>query len=155
MKEIKLNGKYGVGLVALVDDDKYELVSKYNWFLDNRGYARANDHCKKILMHRLIAETPDNLSTDHINQNKIDNRIVNLRHCTQHQNSFNHSKRKNNSSGYKGVVWSRWNKSWCAKIRFNKKDIHLGYFDNVIDGAKAYNEKAKQLFGAFAYLNEV
>ena len=94
-------------------------------------------------------------SIDHINGIKDDNRIINLRECTTQQNGMNRGPQKNNSSGYKGVGWSKKSSKWRAQIRFNNKSIYLGLFDDKKEAAKIYNKEAKKLFGEFVYLNEV
>ena len=67
--------------------------------------------------------------------------------------------RKNCSSGYRGVSWSKGRKKWHAQIQTNKSGkreaFHLGYFVEVIEAAKAYNAAAKQLFGEKARLNQI
>ena len=91
---------------------------------------------------------------DHINRNPSDNRIENLRECTQSQNCMNsRKKRKGFSSKYKGVCWYKPSKKWQAVIQLNKKQIYLGRFDTKIEAAKVYDEKAIELFGEFAKLN--
>jgi len=62
---------------------------------------------KKVYMHRVVNNTPDNLQTDHINHNQLDNRRINLRSVTNQQNAFNASLNKANTSGTKGVSWSK------------------------------------------------
>ena len=118
------------------------------------------EHSKCIGIHRTIMERMlgrnlvDGELVDHINGNGLDNRRANLRVCTHQQNIFNQQKRKDKcSSKYKGVCWSKRNKSWLAQIRFNYKLIYLGYYKNEDDAGLAYNEKAKELFGEFARLN--
>ena len=59
------------------------------------------------------------------------------------------------SSKYKGVSWSTRDKRWVAAIKFNYKRIGLGYHKLETEAAKAYNEKAKELFGEFAWLNTI
>lgn len=68
---------------------------------------------------------------DHINGNKKDNRIENLRQVTQQQNNFNFKE-------VKGYSWSKNNKKWQARIKLNKNTIHLGYFDKEEDARDAY-----------------
>ena len=99
---------------------------------------------------------PDEI--DHINGIRDDNRIENLRECTRSQNSANAPKRKSydgkiTSSKYKGVYWYKRYQKWKAQIGKDGKMIHLGYFDSERDAAKAYDSKAKELFGEFAAVN--
>ena len=95
----------------------------------------------------------DGIHTDHKNGNGLDNQKHNLRTCSQAQNNRNAKKRENCSSKYKGVYWDKKNKKWRARIYLNKKEICLGRYKNEIDAAKAYDEKAKELFGEFAQPN--
>ena len=89
---------------------------------------------------------------DHINHNRLDNRIENLRECSHLQNLMNVPKRARNKSGYKGVSWHQ-NNCWVAHITLYKKNIYLGSFVNIIDAAKAYDVAATKHFGEFAYRN--
>jgi hypothetical protein len=92
---------------------------------------------------------------DHGNMNVLDNRKSNLRKCTIQQNACNREKPKHNTSGYKGVYWEKGLKKWRSAIRLNNKKIHIGCYEIKIEAAKAYNKKAKELFGEFARLNEI
>lgn len=102
-------------------------------------------------MHFGSIETP----VDHIDQNKLNNRIENLRAATKSQNEANTGKRSTNTSGYKGVYWLKNANKWRAKIDHNKKQIHIGLFTDKNAAAIAYNQKATELFGEHAFLNEV
>jgi hypothetical protein len=153
MKEIPLSQ----GKVAIVDDDMFEELSKFKWYF-NKGYAvrqtpgRHIDR-KKICMHREIIRTPDDLETDHINHNTLDNRRENLRICTVAENQHNQNIQKMNTSGYKGITWIPSYQKWKAMIRVNNKRVFLGYFKSSVDAAKAYDEAAKKLHGEFAKTN--
>jgi len=84
----------------------------------------------------------------------MDNRKDNLRPATHSQNMCHIAKRSiSKTSKYKGVCWKKRNRRWTAAITFEKKKIHLGYFKNEIDAAKAYDEAAKKYHGEFACLN--
>lgn len=85
---------------------------------------------------------------DHINNDKTDNRICNLRLATQSENIVNRRAQSNNSSGRKGVTRS--GKRWSASIRSNGHRYHLGTFDTVDDAHAAYSEAACRLHGEFA-----
>ncbi len=155
MRKIQLISRWGeLQGYALIDDEDFELVSQYQWHLTHFGYAIY----KEIRMHRLIMNTPKGMDTDHVNENKLDNRKVNLRICTRSQNMANDGLKKNNTVGFKGVGFIKirnLKKPWRAYLMINKKHIHLGYFETKIDGAKAYNEAALKYFGEFAKLNNV
>jgi hypothetical protein len=105
-------------------------------------------------MHREILNPPGHLMVDHINHNGLDNRKANLRLATCAQNSYNRRQgRKNKSSKYTGVSWKQWTKKWAAIICYKKKNIIVGYFENEIQAAKAYDKAAKKYHGEFASLN--
>jgi len=94
-----------------------------------------------------------NKQIDHKHNIKDDNRINELRLATQSQNSANRSKTKNNKSGYKGVRWHKQHKKWYAEIMKDYKRYFIGLFNDPIEAAKAYDKKALELFGKYAYLN--
>lgn len=84
----------------------------------------------------IYGEFPDG-EIDHINGNKADNRICNLR-CVDHfTNMKNYPLPRNNKSGIIGVSWYKALSKWEAKIQHDGKSIHLGYFDDLDDAAKA------------------
>ena len=159
MKKIPLTqGKF-----AFVDDEDYKRLMAMGSWMYHRGYAIRSKRVKKngkwasdvIRMHRLIIDIPDGLEVDHINLNKSDNRRSNLRICTRTENIINRLVQRNNSSGFKGVVWHKRIEKFQARIGVGKKRLHLGYFDNALDAAKAYNNSAKQYHGQFSILNEI
>ena len=160
MKKIPLTqGKF-----ALVDDEDYErLVAEGKWIY-HRGYAIRTKHIKKttpfgkwsksvIRMHRLIIDIPDGFEVDHINLNKSDNRRSNLRICTRTENILNRRIQKNNTTGYHGVTWNKRLQKFNARIGVNKQRLHLGYFKNELEAARAYNEAPLKYHGSFAKLN--
>ena len=153
MKEIKLYNNKGI---ALVDDEDYEWLSEYKWHNDGHGYAKTkiniNDKWINQYMHKLLISTSKNMITDHVDRNRLNNQKNNLRMVTRSQNRMNSTKQRGILK-YKGVS-KYWNK-WKAEIRFNNKNYYLGLFKNEIDAAKAYNEKAKELFNEYACLNKV
>lgn len=156
MKKIKLTqGKY-----ALVDNSDFELLNQWKWNYSS-GYARRiqekNGKRSIIYMHRLLMGNVRSILiktvVDHINRNKLDNRKNNLRICTQFQNTHNHGINKNNTSGFKGVSWSKNINRWHASIWLKRKNIHIGYFKNKKTAAKAYDEFSKRLHKEFGRLN--
>ena len=158
MKRIKLTqSKY-----AIVDDEDFERINQFKWCAAcEHGYWRAVRHKKETngkqiiqRMHRLIMNVPKRLQVDHRNYDGLDNRKSNLRICTHAENLHNQRPQKRKtSSQYKGVCWYKQGKKWLVKIRSNNRRIYLGCFTNEIAAAYAYDKKAKELFGEFAYLN--
>ncbi len=93
------------------------------------------------------------LLIDHINGDGFDNRFCNLRESNYAQNGHNVGTNKSNTSGYKGVYWSKQNKKWQVNIKCQNKNFRVGQFSDVKDAARAYNEAALRLHGAFAKIN--
>ena len=92
---------------------------------------------------------------DHIDRDKANNNIENLREVTLQQNNMNRKSHKNTSSIYKGVSWDKRYQKWKSQIEINGKSIHLGYFKSETEAAIAYNRAAIELFGEYAKLNEI
>lgn len=149
MKKIALTGMYGNGKFAIVDDDDFDRVNKFKWYLSGKYPAKSlgvRPNRTKIYLHTFIMNTPKGMVTDHINGDELDARKSNLRICTVSQNTMNSKKSKNTSSKYKGVC--RIN-PWRAYIG---RRI-LGHFSSEIEAAKAYNEAAIKEYGEYAKLN--
>lgn len=138
------------GKFAKVDNEDFEELKNINWVYNNK-YAR---NIKAGYMHRLIINTPINMDTDHINHDTLDNRKSNLRICSRSKNNMNTiSIDVNKKSIYKGVTWFKRDSKWKSQIMINYKNIHIGYFSSEFEAAKAYDKKAKELFGEFALTN--
>lgn len=156
MKKIKLTrNKF-----TIIDDESYCYFENHSWHVTKQGYVArrytyAKGKTKIILIHRIIMNCPSGLMVDHINRNSLDNRKSNLRICNKSQNAANSKIASNNTSGYRGVKWSKIGKKWMSSIRVMGKDIYLGYFFNKLDAARTYNKAAEKYFGKFAYLNQV
>lgn len=147
---------------AIVDDDDFEYLSQWKWHCLANGYAarRQYENGRKggntyIRMHRLVNKTPDGLFTDHINGNKLDNRKSNLRDCTYTENNVSKPPTSSNTSGYKGVSFSKGMNKWHAQIRKSGEHWDLGYFDSPREAAQAYNDKAREIYGEFAWVNNL
>jgi hypothetical protein len=139
------------GKFAKVDDSDYELLVRYNWRYDN-GYASRTEKFpirKTVRMHNQIMGTPTGMETDHKDLDKTNNQRHNLRICTFSQNNANTNVRKDNTSGYKGVQWYKPYQKWRARLG----DKHLGYFSDKESAARAYDKKAREIFGEFARVN--
>lgn len=142
------------GAFATVDLDDVEKITRYSWILSDKGYAVAQINRGTVQMHRLIFSAEKGQEVDHINSNRTDNRKQNLRFCTRSQNMMNRRKLAEKASRYKGVSIDRAKKSkWKAEIQLDKKRVVLGRFPTEEAAARAYDAKAKELFGDFACLN--
>lgn len=117
------------------------------------GYVVIKYLGEPYLAHRLAwflekgSEPPT--SIDHINGQKEDNRISNLREATFSQNMANTGIWRHNTSGYRGVSKQRRGGKWMSTIRFHRKRYHLGVFETAEAASAAYEAKAAQLFGEF------
>lgn len=139
----------------LVDIDDLSIVKNVHWYRTGRGHEYVEGGFPAQRLHRLIMGAPDNMVVDHINGITTDNRKSNLRICTISENVKNQCMGKRNKSGYKGVYFHSGRNKWHTQIRANGKRIHIGYFDNKEEAAKAYNEAAIKYHGEFAKLNNI
>lgn len=144
MKGIKLTN---TDKVALVDDQNFDWLNQWKWGLSPNGYAV---RCKyvspknlTILMHREVLKTPEGFDTDHINRDKLDNRVSNLRIATRSQNMLNSEISVANTSGFKGVHYYKSRDTYQVYIHLNGKRTHLGYFKNIEQAAAVYQEASK------------
>lgn len=106
------------------------------------GYGTVRIGDKKYYTHRVIwlwhkGTWPEH-EIDHIDQNKINNRIENLRDVSASDNQHNVSIRKDNSSGYPGVYWDKQNEKYHARICVKNKEIFLGLYETKEDAFLAY-----------------
>jgi hypothetical protein len=121
--------------------------------MQENGYWRIAIHDSRHLAHRLAwlyvhGDWPSHY-LDHINLDRLDNRIANLREADDAQNSANISTRENTRSGYRGVWFRSQRNVWCAQIHFRGRKQHLGSFKNKEDAAAAYAKAARRLYGEF------
>jgi len=161
MKKIPLTQ----GKVALVDDEDYSYLNQYKWCAYKGGrhyYAStnirvSNSKWRFAAMHRMVLHAPDDVGVDHINGDGLDNRKLNLRLCTHMENCRNGRLRSNNKTGFKGVsiVRKGYGKPYRTQIRLNNKVVHLGYYLNPKEAARAYDLAATKHHGKFALTNEM
>lgn len=137
---------------AIIDACDFEEISKYKWHTSyerGRYYAKGWVVDREVYMHRHVLKTSKDKLTDHINGNGLDNRRCNLREVTRRENNWNKRSNRNSTSKYKGVSWLQKRKKWLVQI----KGKFIGYFDNEIDAAIAYDKKAREIYREYAYLN--
>jgi hypothetical protein len=118
------------------------------------GYRRVGIDFTSHLVHRVVwlYETGEMPSAvlDHINMDRLDNRIDNLREATKSQNGFNRRQSKRNNTGFKGVCYDKVKGNYVAKICVDYKQINIGRFANPEDAHAAYTAAAERLHGSFA-----
>lgn len=137
---------YVVGY-SVIDTEKVGVVKDKKWYLHSSGYAACRSKAGSFYMHRLIYR--DAKEVDHINMDKLDNRVSNLRACCQSENIANTNARKSSKTGVKGVHIGRSGK-FIAQITKDRKVYSLGTFVSIDDAKNAYADMAKKLFGEFA-----
>lgn len=116
--------------------------------LNNSGYLKVCLDRKNYLVHRLIflmhhGYLPELL--DHIDRNKLNNKIENLRECDKEANSWNRDKQANNTSGYRGVSWNKAAGKWHAYIKIKGKRKHIGLFSTPEEASEAYEKTKSEL----------
>lgn len=131
--------------------------------IERHGYSAVilyrNRKGKNHRIHRLVANAfIPNLSNksdvDHIDNNKLNNNITNLRFASRSENNQNTTLRNDNTSGYKGVTWNKCNKTWIAQIVMNGKRKYLGSFDNIEDAVEARQVASLKYFGEYRHKSE-
>jgi len=145
------------GYEAIIDAADVPLILGFNWYahvdrctIYAQRTMRRDGKILRIQMHRVILDVPDGLHGDHIDGNGINNRRSNLRIATLSQNQHNIRIARNNTSGFKGVSWSKKSGKWQAKIKLNGKNQHLGLFDEIEAAHHAYVCAATTLHGDFS-----
>ena len=121
--------------------------------ITNKGYLTIKVNKKPYLAHVIIFAMHHGYfpkEIDHIDCNKLNNKIENLREATREQNQWNRKIQSNNTSGCKGVYWSNRDKTWRVAIRFNKKINHLGSFKDFELAELVAVEARSKFHGNFA-----
>ena len=132
----------------IVDENLYYELVKYSWYI-NKGYVYGN---KKTSLHRYLMNAKNGEIVDHINGNKLDNRLVNLRISNSTLNGHNRIKKKGTDTKYIGVKYTKSGK-YESRISKDKIQYNLGTYETEEDAAKARDKKAIELYGEFAKLN--
>jgi hypothetical protein len=120
------------------------------------GYRQVSINSTTYMEHRIIflwhhGFLPPNV--DHINGDRTDNRIENLRAATVNQNRYNAKPKRNNKSGVRGVFWSKTSDKWCAAVRANNRIVFRQYFDDLELAELVVSEARRKFHGDFANHN--
>ena len=125
----------------------------------NMGYQivslRKNSKSSTKKIHRIVCQAfltnPENKRcTDHINHNRADNNLLNLRYATHQENSRNMSLKTSNTSGVIGVYFNKKRKKYHAQIRLNGKTTHIGYYKTLSEAKARRKLVATEYYGEFA-----
>ena len=155
-KKIEGFENYSVSDFGNVRNDKTGKIKNVN--VDIKGYVRvtlsSKTERKNKFIQRLVARAfilnPENKpQVDHIDNNRANNNIKNLRWTTISQNTQNRQLTTKNTSGSKGVSWRKDSQKWRAQITINGKTITLGCFVNKEDAINIRVQRAKDVFGEY------
>ena len=143
----------------LFDDHFYDYYQYRSLSFNNKGYlqrwvGKGTIYVgREILEHKLNRKLTKNEICDHIDRNKLNYQMDNLRVATRSQSMQNRGKRKNCSSQFIGVSWYKAYNCWEAKVIKNGVTLISAYFNNEIEAAKWRDKRAIECFGEFASLN--
>lgn len=141
------------GKFTLIDESDMGVLGARKWHAiknKNRFYA-VSSKPKFTQLHRAILDAKRGELVNHINGDGLDNRRSNIRVCTAGGNAHNQKLHSNNTSGFKGVQFSKSKQRWFSIIA----QKICGYFRNPVDAALAYDRAAIEMFGDFAMTNKM
>ena len=132
------------------NDETGKFLKQYN----DKGYKLISINNKKTWTHRLVAmafiPNPNNKPyVDHIDNNRANNNINNLRWATPSENNYNQKLGKRNKSGFKGVHQIKETGFYRAQIQVNGNIISIGIYTTIEKAIEARVKKATELFGEF------
>lgn len=163
---VELHRRSAENLWTIIDLEDLERVITYpyTWYAKlNKSigeyYVYASEYCtdtkkcKPIFLHQFIMKA-NGKTVDHINNNGLDNRKLNLRVVLDKNNSTNRrGKNKNNKSGYRNVSWRKNENKWVVQLQIDGKNTILGRFDDVDEAGKFAEEMRQKYYGEFAGRN--
>jgi len=143
----------GLNYECLVDDDKWHMLKGFSWNIGTSYYVLRSSDNKS--MHQFIFNSEEKTMIDHINGNKLDNRLINLRKTNSSLNSHN---LQQTNGKYLGVyIRDDYTDGVIRYVGHITKDgkKYKKTFKNELDAATWRNEKAKELYGSYAKINEI
>jgi len=166
-KKIDGHPNYSVSSVGGVRNDITNVVIK---LYECSGYLRVNLPKLRVTpsknrspnqhyVHRLVAlhfiSNPENKKyVDHIDGDKTNNKIENLRWATSRENAANARMPTTNTSGVKGVSWDKSRSKWMVRISINGKQTNLGYFSTIEEATEVRRKSAQEHYGEFCNQSE-
>lgn len=118
--------------------------------------SHVNFYVHHLVLNAFVENVDNKKCVDHIDGNRGNNKLSNLRYATYQENNFNKAPRANSSSGgIKGVSYSKRAKKWQAKITKDRVSYHLGFYDDIEVAKTVRRIKAEQLYGAFRHISEL
>jgi hypothetical protein len=157
LKPVKVSQEELVSRVRYEDGNLYWLKSgkKAGCFKRGDGYGCIRVNKKLILLHRAIwiyhnGEIPEGMDIDHVDGDRANNRIENIRLASRSQNLMNKGARRDNKAGVKHVRWNEPTKSWRVKMNIGGKHLHLGLFKTLEEATAVACAAREKYHGAFA-----
>ncbi len=146
---------------VIFDKAGWDMVSKYERYVsvNSSGYAYIRFEQDDIFIHRLLLGLPTRYDSvtqligEHSDNNRLNNRLSNLRIKKKSDNPKNCRKYKNSKSHYKGICYRKHINKWETCVQHNKKQMSYGVYETEVDAAIAYNIVAFFLFEDMAHLN--
>ena len=125
--------------------------------IDKHGYyyvqlykdGKYSKNIHKLVANAFLPNPFQKLCVDHVDNDRLNNNINNLRWATYQENAMNRKISIKNTSGYKGITFHKKMNKWKTEICIDGKKQHLGYFEKLEDAVKTRVKKAEELFGEF------
>ncbi len=150
---IPLRNRSGLVVAQTMVSEEDGALAAFGWYRTGNGYAARHEKGTVLLMHRVILNAPRGVGVDHIHRERLDNRRCNLRFATHFQQAYNSNISRKNTSGYKGVSFSKYDRRWVSEIRCGGRDYFLGMYSSPEEAAIAYDFAALALHREFAATN--
>lgn len=133
-----------LGCGAKVDEEFYPLLSRHNWSVNSEGYVSALIGSKTVMLHNLVmGPVPPGRTIDHIDRDKLNNTLANMRFATWSEQNFNQGKRRSNT-GVCGVHVSQYG-TFTAQI-FKEGKRYKKSFRNMEDAVSWRQEMIRELY---------
>jgi hypothetical protein len=108
-----------------------------------------NKRIHKLVANEFIPNPLNKSCVDHIDNNRLNNNIDNLRFASHSENAMNRQIGNRNTSGFKGLTFHKKSNKWMAQLIINGENKYLGLFETIEEANNARVKKANELFGEF------